>query len=61
MIYLPSLEVQQEVGRRVREMEHRLLDGEELRDVLEQASFDNDPYAESSDSGQGGTATDRKS
>ncbi len=100
MIYLPSLEVQQEVGRRVREMEHRLLDstlrmqivlsqfnhaaigelatddfltrvsqitdptnelgGEELRDVLEQASFDDDPYAETGDSGQGGTATNRK-
>jgi len=95
MIYLPSLEVQQEIGRRVREMEHRLLDstlrmqivlsqfnhaaigelatdeflarvsritdptnelsGEELRDVLEQGSFDDDPYAESSDSGQAGT------
>ena len=95
-IYLPSLEVQQEIGRRVREMEGRLRDstlrmqtvlsqfnhaaigelatdeflarisritdptnelsGEELRDVLEEAPFDEDPYAENGESRQGGAA-----
>jgi type I restriction enzyme M protein len=96
-IYLPSLEVQREIGRRVGEMEQRLgdsalrmqtvlshfnhaaigelateeflsrisritdptkeLDEEELRDAVEEASFEEDPFAGSGHEGGNGAAS----